>query len=166
MTTSSTQSASFKWLQQTWQVFLFQSKCPIIIQSNSHSPNSCLQDVQAYDRTQSTGFGYWVRYISAADGPIGLKFGLWRVLPIILVPEVNKNPARSAATTQNLHSGYSKWYISAADGPIGLKFGLWLVLPIILVPEVNKNPARSAATTPNVESTLTLTLLKRPQMEF
>ena len=53
-------------------------------------------------------------------------------------------------------------HISAADDPIGLKFGLWLVLPIILVPEVNKNPARSAATTPNVESTLTLTLLRRP----
>ena len=58
--------------------------------------------------------------------------------------------------------GTRSGHISAADGPIGLKFGLWLVLPIILLPEVNKDPARSAATTPNVESTLTLTLLRRP----
>ena len=43
-------------------------------------------------------------HISAPDGPIELKFGLWLVLPIILVPEVKKNSARSAATTPNLES--------------------------------------------------------------
>ena len=100
--------------------------------------------------------------ISSADGLIGEKFGLWLVLPIILLPIEAQKSSRSGRTTQNLHSGYSKWYISAADGPIGLKFGLWLVLPIILVPEVKKNHARSAATTPNKESTLTLALLRRP----
>ena len=48
------------------------------------------------------------------------------------------------------------------DGPIRLKFGLWLVLRIILVPCIHNKTARVAGTTLNLESTLTLTLLRRP----
>ena len=53
-------------------------------------------------------------------------------------------------------------HISAAHDPIRLKFGLWLVLRIILVPCIHNKTARVAGTTLNLESTLTLTLLRRP----
>ena len=56
-------------------------------------------------------------------------------------------------------------HISAADGPIGLKIGLWLVLIIILIPYIHKKLAWVAGTTLNVESTLTLTLLRRPLIQ-
>ena len=56
-------------------------------------------------------------------------------------------------------------HISAKFQPIRLKFGLWLVLMIILVPCIHSKMARATGTTLNMESTLTLTLLRRPLIQ-
>ena len=74
----------------------------------------------------------------------------------------SKKDARQLQPFQIWTLGTGSCHISSPDGPIRLKFGLWLVLMIILVPYIHKKTARVAGTTLNLESTLTLTLLRRP----
>ena len=53
---------------------------------------------------QTWTLGNLICHFSAAFCPIGLKFGLWLVLMIILVPCIHSKTARVAASTLNLVS--------------------------------------------------------------
>ena len=77
-------------------------------------------------------------HISSADCPIYMKFGLWLVLMIILVPCIHMKPDICTPSYQNLHSGYSKlsylsgrwsdwteiWFVASSHDYVGTLYSL------------------------------------------